>query len=215
MVAQANTVTHMHEETFIDVLYYRMKNLLSPQLDLYKNIADEIITPIVAHERPISVIDYGCGNGMGTVQLKKGDCSLFGVDRDPKVIEFANEVLGNIAKFSIEDWQQETKDSLEVCTFDIIVCIEVIEHLEYPKQLIVELKRRLKKGGVLVLSTLNHNSQYRKNHAHIGRFCVADFRKLMSEFFPYIRIVDYTLRTELDDNSTITPMIAIFEDTIN
>lgn len=46
------------------------------------------------------------------------------------------------------------------CVFDIILCTDVIEHVDHPKWLLGELHRVLKTGGVLILSVPNYLAFY-------------------------------------------------------
>lgn len=197
----------MITETFTEVLYHRLSYFLTPQKDVYQNIAVEIIEPM-AKKRPLLILDYGCGNGVGTTILARKNCKLYGVDCDPHVIAFSQDVFGHLVNFSIANWQEQVNIPN---LFDVITCIEVIEHLEYPVEFLENLHHRLAPGGVLVMTTPNHHSQFRKNRAHIGRFEVRGFRTLLSQVFQEenVRIVDYTLKMELPDDITISPMVAV------
>jgi 2-polyprenyl-3-methyl-5-hydroxy-6-metoxy-1,4-benzoquinol methylase len=50
------------------------------------------------------------------------------------------------------------------CSFDAIVCTEVIEHVENPFRLIREVSRLLQVGGVAVISTPNVDSLFARLH---------------------------------------------------
>lgn len=197
------------EETFTHVLYHRLRYFLTPQLDLYQNIARTVIEPRCQRE-PIWVADYGCGNGFGTITLWRKNCTIFGIDTDRTVVQFANDILGHLVKFEAKDWLRGKKDPQQ--KFDAIVCIEVIEHVPKPDQLLAAIRSRLKPNGLTIISTLNHNSQYRKNRSHVGKFCVADFRSLLRRFFGTVKIVDYTLISEIRDESSVTPMVAVCQE---
>jgi 2-polyprenyl-3-methyl-5-hydroxy-6-metoxy-1,4-benzoquinol methylase len=95
-----------------------------------------------------------------------------------------------------------------------VVCLEVIEHVAEPGLLLERLRHSLRDfahgPATLYLSTLNHNSQYRKNRGHVGKFCLHDFSDLVRTYFPGAVITDYTLTNELEEGSSITPMVAIW-----
>lgn len=178
-------------DSFTPVWFHRLRYMLTPQLDLYQNIRK--------HTDAKRILDFGCGNGFGTIQLLPA--VVIGVDEDEGAIEFARSTLGHLAHF-------HTVGAL-TGTFDVITCIEVIEHVEDVDALFELLKTAAKPDATFIFSTLNHNSQYRKNAGHVGRWCVEDFRTLMESNFTHVRITDYLLCDDLTDDSTLTPMVAI------
>ena len=200
---------------FREVYYHRMRYFLSPQFDLYKNIRVMVGKGTV----PLQVLDYGCGNGVGTVLLKHLPWRMVGVDSDRDAVSFAQSCWGHLAGFYPVDWARDDGLVAEpsigslsaVNDFDLITCIEVIEHVKDPRILLQKLAEAVRPKGEVYISTLNHNSDFRKNEGHIGRFRVRDFRELVLEFFPGARIVDYTLESELDDSSARTPMVAVWK----
>lgn len=97
------------------------------------------------------VLDIASGEGYGAAALDRARASqVLGVDIAPEVCAFAHEKYG-----------------LKTCTgsglsipiaddsFDVVVSFETIEHVDTPEAFLVECKRVLKKGGVLILSTPN------------------------------------------------------------
>jgi 2-polyprenyl-3-methyl-5-hydroxy-6-metoxy-1,4-benzoquinol methylase len=64
-----------------------------------------------------------------------------------------SERLKNDDNFEILGWEE--LDKTGVARFDIISCIEVIEHIPYPRAVIELLARSLKPGGLLILTTGN------------------------------------------------------------
>jgi 2-polyprenyl-3-methyl-5-hydroxy-6-metoxy-1,4-benzoquinol methylase len=189
-------------DSFKPVWHHRLKYMLTPQFDLYRNIAE-----IFAGD---SVLDYGCGTGFGLLPFAPlyPSRTLVGVDKDLGAVAFANDVLGKIAWFHNADWSSGhvTIDQ----KFDLITCIEVIEHVEKPEALIKALVSALAPGGKLVVSTLNHKSQYRKNDDHVSRFTVKMFSAMVKKFCPDFKLSDYKLKKNIELDSTVTPIVAIW-----
>jgi 2-polyprenyl-3-methyl-5-hydroxy-6-metoxy-1,4-benzoquinol methylase len=154
------------------------------------------------------VLDYGCGNGVGSVILKRNGWEIVGIDSDREAIAFADEAWGHLISFEIGDWTGE--DRVSPLSYDAVVCLEVIEHVSHPGNLLASLKKALRPDGVLILSTLNHNSQYRKNRGHIGKYTLENFEEMVEKVFPGVRIYDYTMENELEPGSSITPMVAVW-----
>jgi 2-polyprenyl-3-methyl-5-hydroxy-6-metoxy-1,4-benzoquinol methylase len=103
------------------------------------------------------VADIGCGSGYGCEILKKrGAAYVSGADISEESIRFASSRYGDLADFSMQGITdlKEYQDR----SFDIAVCSEVLEHIkEYglENRAIVELKRIVRPGGLLIIGTPN------------------------------------------------------------
>ena len=97
--------------------------------------------------KPISVLDAGCGEGftLSRFEEKRIGKNLEGVDFLATAIKIGKKFHpklklkeGNIYKLPYKDNQ-----------FDLVICTEVLEHLEEPEKALRELKRVTKKYVVL------------------------------------------------------------------
>ncbi len=97
--------------------------------------------------RPQSVLDVGCGEGFTLSMLKQNKIGkhLEGIDNMDDAIKLGHELhptltikKGNIYKLPYND-----------NTFDLVICSEVLEHLEFPSRAVKELVRVSKKFVVL------------------------------------------------------------------
>lgn len=196
----------MTTSKFGEVIYHRLKYFLTPQFDLYRNVRREFV-----HGTSQTTLDYGCGSGVGTILLATPFNDVSGIDCDECAVAFADDAFGHICHFAVADWStgSETPSVFLRGQFDLVTCIEVIEHVEHRDALVRTLAEKTKEDGVCVVSTLNHNSQYRKNEAHVHGYHARDFYALMSKWFEHVILTDYTLRDRLDFDSSITPVVAI------
>jgi SAM-dependent methyltransferase len=105
-----------------------------------------------------SILDVGCGGGMLLNYLKKrGFHNIQGVDISGERVRAAREVCQNVEKADAVDFLAYHKES-----FDLIVGLDVIEHLE-KKQIIMFLEscyKALRLGGRLILQTPNAESPW-------------------------------------------------------
>lgn len=131
---------------------YHHAYLLSPLLEmLYQAKSDHLSTP--------RLLDLGCGNGSLSHVVAQQGWQVIGVDNSPKGI--------NIAQSSFPDCQFICGDIYDlpflsmVHSFDLVLAVEVIEHLYYPKELVRAAKKCLKPNGRLILTTPYHG--YLKN----------------------------------------------------
>jgi len=128
----------------------------------------------------MKVLDFPCGSGYGYEILPK---SVFyeGKDIDEVTIEYCNRLFQN--KFSVGDLRNP---SLEYCSYDLIMCIEGLEHIEREHQstLINAFYDALDKGGKLLITTPEGNSEpSRTNHYHLCELAEGDFYRVLSKIF--------------------------------
>lgn len=99
-----------------------------------------------------ALLDFGCGRGNFLRLLERdGYKNLSGMDiydRADSLPKGANYLKANLNQLI------SSQDQL----FDIVFAIEVIEHLENPRQVLREIARLLKPGGRLYLTTPNNES---------------------------------------------------------
>ncbi|HUS60103.1 MAG TPA: class I SAM-dependent methyltransferase [Nevskiaceae bacterium] len=93
-----------------------------------------------------SLLDVGCGRGTFLKCAQDAGFKIWGVDKSKKFIEF-------VKKMGVEAFNSlsEVKDE----SFDCVTSFDVIEHTFNPKTFILEIKRKLKKRGILMMTTPN------------------------------------------------------------
>lgn len=113
----------------------------------------EFVTGIVAHLRPATVLDVGCGTGSNLTALiarQFPDVQFLGVDSDEASIRFANaENTSANVRFLLE------QEASQLGQFDLVIASEVIEHVEDPDAFLQFLRERLSPQGHLVLTLPN------------------------------------------------------------
>ena len=99
-----------------------------------------------------SALDVGCGAGLLAEPLARLGASITGIDATPEVIAVGRD---HAAAMGLEiDYRAGDVQELEGA-FDLITCMEVIEHVADPAAFARSLARRLAPGGLLILSTPN------------------------------------------------------------
>ena len=99
-----------------------------------------------------SALDVGCGAGLLAEPLARLGARVTGVDAAPELVAVAREhaaaqgldVIYNTGELEELEGQ-----------FDLITCMEVIEHVADPAAFVKALAKRLAPGGLLVMSTPN------------------------------------------------------------
>ena len=136
-------------------------NYIRDQIDQHWQLDECSRTPLDGK----TALDVGCGAGLLTEPLARLGGKVRGIDASPEVIEVAREH----SKAMGLDIGYHAADVMEVeGQFDLITCMEVIEHVVDPAAFVSALARRLAPGGLLVMSTPNATSWSRLMMITIG-----------------------------------------------
>lgn len=109
--------------------------------------------------KKLRVLDLGCGNGSLTHVIAQHGCEVIGVDTSAPGIAIARQSFPECEFIQADIY--ELPDPEMVASFDVVLAIEVIEHLLYPKEIARAARKCLKPGGRLIISTPYHG--YLKN----------------------------------------------------
>ena len=102
------------------------------------------------------ILDIGCGGGILCEGLAAAGASVFGLDAEPNAIVAARAHAlkqGLSIQYDSEPVEDYCADRSGV--FDIITCMEMLEHVTTPAVVIQHAARLLKPDGLLFLSTIN------------------------------------------------------------
>lgn len=104
------------------------------------------------------VLDVGCGGGLLAEGLARHGAQVCGIDLAPAMIDVAR-LHAHEAQISI-DYHVSSAQALArsgAGPFDLITCMELIEHVEDPAELLAAVASLLRPGGDLFVSTINRN----------------------------------------------------------
>jgi 2-polyprenyl-6-hydroxyphenyl methylase/3-demethylubiquinone-9 3-methyltransferase len=102
-----------------------------------------------------SVLDLGCGGGILSEALAREGACVTGVDIEHSLIQVARAHAQN-AGLNI-DYHASAIQAFQEKKFDVIVCMEMLEHVNEPQLIIEECAKRLAPGGLMFLSTINRS----------------------------------------------------------
>ncbi len=112
-----------------------------------------------AHLKGAQIADIGCGGGIFSEALARGGAHVTAIDASAELIEVARHHARiqttpvHYATITAEDLAARQPGH-----FDVVTCLELIEHVPAPDSLVKACATLLKPGGVLVISTLNRNA---------------------------------------------------------
>ena len=134
------------------------------------------------------LLDIACGTGYGSIRFSNKGFIVYGADYDENQI---NENKKRFENFHNLIFQKEDimKLSFEDNSFDIILSMETIEHVD-PDKSLKELKRVLKKGGYLILSTpQNSTTEQCINPVHLYEYSLKEIKSIVSNYFQIETII--------------------------
>ena len=104
--------------------------------------------------RNIRILDIGCGGGLLSEPMSRLGASVVGIDASKKNIEVA-KFHAKKNKLKI-DYKVASPEMLKtVKKFDVVLNMEIVEHVEDLNFFIVESSKLLKKNGLMFIATLN------------------------------------------------------------
>ncbi len=104
------------------------------------------------------ILDIGCGGGILTERLQDEGALVTGIDAAAMLIKAAQEHQKESSDFQPIQYYISTAEDfakLHTAKFDIITCMELLEHVPDPQSLIHAISTLLKPNGQVFLSTLN------------------------------------------------------------
>jgi 2-polyprenyl-6-hydroxyphenyl methylase/3-demethylubiquinone-9 3-methyltransferase len=106
------------------------------------------------------VLDVGCGGGLIAEGMARRGARVTGVDLSPQAIEVARlHALEAGIRVDYRVAGVETLVASHAGIFDLVTCLEMLEHVPDPAAALAAIARLVRPGGDVVCSTINRNAR--------------------------------------------------------
>lgn len=157
----------------------RMNAYTRARYDLVRQTALGLGLPIDA-----KVLEIGCGDGalLGVLHEALGR-PVTGVDTSAEGIDLARRMFA--AHGYSGEFRQVTgyETGYEAGRFELVVCSDVIEHVDQPLKMLAEIRRVLAPGGWLIITTPLRFSERPMDPLHVQEWFAGEFEDLCRGVF--------------------------------
>lgn len=138
-----------------------------------------------------SALDLGCGTGEMIKMILEQDAqkSLTGIDLSEKMLEIAKGKLNDRAKLLLGDSEHLP---FQDGTFDVVYCNDSFHHYPAPENVLAEVKRVLKTGGLFLMGdcwqpfigrTIMNFYMKRSNEGDVKIYSEQEIRFMFEKYF--------------------------------
>lgn len=133
------------------------------------------------------VLDAGCGTAYGSeILAEAGATEVVGIDIDSDLIAEAKDSVSTAVSLVAGD---ACELPFEDASFDLVVCFEVIEHVDDPGAILDELRRVVRPGGVVAVSSPNRAVYPPGNPHHKHELLPAELSGELESRFGHVKLI--------------------------
>ena len=109
----------------------------------------------------LKVVDIGCGGGILTDAMARKGANVLGIDLATKALKVAqlHALDAQTPNVSYEEISAEALAARQSASFDVVTCMEMLEHVPVPSSIVKACATLVKPGGRVFFSTINRNAK--------------------------------------------------------
>lgn len=106
-----------------------------------------------------NVVDVGCGGGILSESMARRGAQVLGIDLATKSLRVAqlHAMEAQILNVKYQEISAEALANEQPGGFDVVTCMEMLEHVPDPASVVLACAKLVKPGGHVFFSTLNRN----------------------------------------------------------
>lgn len=152
----------------------------------------EILTIIETHAGK-SILDIGCGHGVYGRELVKKGYEYTGIEANK---DYAAEACKHVKAFHMRAEKLDFPDK----SFDTVIMLEVLEHLEDPYTALTEIKRVARQNLVVsvpnvgpMVDCVEHNlvMHHFMDGTHVNFFTAGMLERFLKNYFPHVEVNEF------------------------
>lgn len=120
--------------------------------------------------KSLDILDVGCGGGIASIPMAKLGCNVIGIDPSKKATEAANLKAKELELSNIAHICCLPEEFAPSKQFDVILCLDMVEHIQNLAQFIDLVVKLVKPDGAIIISTINKTIK-----AFLGAIIVAEY----------------------------------------
>ena len=107
------------------------------------------------------VLDVGCGGGILSDSMARRGADVLGIDLSGKALKVAqlHAIEAATPRVAYREVAAETLADEMPGQFDVVTCMEMLEHVPEPSSVVEACSRLVRPGGWVFFSTLNRNAK--------------------------------------------------------
>lgn len=138
-------------------------------------------------------LDIGCGDGVMLYKMRQSGARAIGVEPERSGLLLAVEELARRGERSTPLLEASGYQlPFRADSFDFVTALEIVEHLHYPEELMVEISRVLRPGGVFVCTTPNRAKgqlpDVVRDSFHVHEFIPSELVEMLSVQFNKVAV---------------------------
>src|SRR5262249_20422198 len=116
------------------------------------------------------LLDVGCGNGMHTLKAARRCAEVAGIDADLASLGVARRTAARLGMSNAAFAAANLEEGLPVAParFDLVLCLDLLEHVYKRDLVLTEIRRALKPAGVLLLAVPNRATAWKRRLERAG-----------------------------------------------
>jgi SAM-dependent methyltransferase len=129
------------------------------------------------------VLDIGCGTGYGCHLLSQKAKHVTGLDYSASAIEYCKT---NYSASNIEFIFADASNLPTTKMFDVVISFQVIEHITNIDNFMIQIKRIVKPGGIILIATPNSKeglTGVAENPFHVNEMNYTEFQAFIGKYF--------------------------------